>query len=87
MERLFYAFLMASAFATTATAASVTNTDSQTVVLVVVEDGKRVEIELQPGDQQTICASGCFVTLPDGDRIGLEGGENVEIVNGSAVVK
>ena len=55
--------------------------------IIVVEDGKRLEVELQPGDQQTICASGCFVTLPDGDRIGLEGGENVKIVNGSAVVK
>jgi hypothetical protein len=34
-----------------------------------------------------ICASGCFLTLPNGDRIGLAGGETVEIKDGVATIK
>lgn len=34
-----------------------------------------------------ICPGGCFVTAPSGDRVGLQGDETIEIVNGSVVVK
>lgn len=68
-------------------AASVTNTGDAPIVLTVVEGGSRVEVALEPGATEAICPGGCFVTLPNGDRLPLNGGETVEISNGSAVVK
>ena len=68
-------------------AASVSNTGSSPVVLTVVEDGNRTEVAIDAGASETICPSGCFLTLPNGDRIGLEGGETVEIKDGTATVK
>ncbi|MBC2773173.1 hypothetical protein H6M51_09885 [Rhizobium sp. AQ_MP] len=68
-------------------AASVTNTGSSAVTLVVVEDGTRMEVSLDAGGSDTICVSGCFLTLPNGDRIGLSGGETVEIKDGVATVR
>lgn len=68
-------------------AATVTNTDGDAVVLVIVEDGSRMDVALDPGASETVCPAGCFMTLPNGDRIGLVGGESVEIRGGAAVVK
>lgn len=68
-------------------AATVTNKDGETAVLVVVEGESRMEVAISAGGTEVICPSGCFVTTPSGDRIGLQGDENVEIVNGSAIVK
>ena len=68
-------------------AASVLNTGSSAVVIVVVEEGTRTEISLDAGGSDTICASGCFLTLPNGDRIGLAGDETVEIKDGIATIK
>jgi hypothetical protein len=68
-------------------AASVENTGSSAVVLVVVEDGTKTEVTLDAGGADMICMSGCFLTLPNGDRIGLAGGENVEIKDGVATIK
>ena len=79
--------LVSAALTAPAVAASVTNKDADTQVLVIVEDGSRVEVALEPGSTETICPSGCFVTLPNGDRIALNGGEDVEIEGGAASVK
>jgi hypothetical protein len=68
-------------------AASVHNAGPSSVVLIVVEDGNKMEVPLDAGGAETICPSGCFLTLPNGDRIGLAGGETVEIVDGVATVK
>ncbi|MDH4441907.1 MAG: hypothetical protein QE284_16170 [Rhizobium sp.] len=68
-------------------AASVHNAGPSSVVLVVVEDGNKMELPLDAGGSETICPSGCFLTLPNGDRIGLAGGETVEIVDGIATVR
>jgi hypothetical protein len=68
-------------------AATVTNKDAETAVLVVVEGESRMEIAIDAGGSESICPTGCFLTTPSGDRIGLQGDENVEIINGSAVVK
>ena len=68
-------------------AASIHNTGSSAVVLVVVEDGNKTEVALDAGSSDSICASGCFLTLPNGDRIGLAGGETVEIKDGVATIK
>ena len=68
-------------------AAEVTNADSKTVNLVIVENGNRSDLPLAPGASETICADGCFLTAPNGDHIGLTGNETVEISGGAAVVK
>ncbi len=70
-----------------ARAATVTNKDADTAILVVVEGESRMEVAIPAGSSEQICPSGCFVTTPSGDRIGLEGGESVEILNGSALIK
>ncbi|PYB75306.1 hypothetical protein [Rhizobium wuzhouense] len=70
-----------------ASAASVHNAGPSSVVLVVVEDGNKMEVPIDAGGSETICPAGCFLTLPNGDRIGLAGGETVEIVDGVATVK
>lgn len=87
MKKLLTVALVLLAGASSAFSADVTNTDAQDVVLVVVEGESRMEIALAPGATESICPSGCFVTLPSGDRIGLTGGETVEISNGSATIK
>ncbi|MGV8936696.1 MAG: hypothetical protein ACOH2J_06205 [Allorhizobium sp.] len=68
-------------------AASVTNKGDTAIVLTIVEGGNRMDVALDAGASDTICPAGCFVTLPNGDRLGLEGGETVEIQNGNATVK
>jgi len=68
-------------------AASIHNVGPSAVVLVVVEDGNRTELALDAGGSDVICTSGCFLTLPNGDRIGLAGGESVEIKDGTATIK
>jgi hypothetical protein len=70
-----------------ASAASVHNAGPSSIVLVVVEDGNKMEVPVDAGASETICPAGCFLTLPNGDRIGLAGGETVEIVDGIATVK
>lgn len=70
-----------------ALAASVLNAGASAVTLVVVENGTRTEVLLDAGGEDTICTSGCFLTLPNGDRIGLAGGETVEIRDGVATIK
>ena len=79
--------LVSAGMAAPAMATSVTNKDADTQVLVIVEGGSRMEIAVEPGATQTICPAGCFVTLPNGDRIALNGGEEVEIEGGAASVK
>ena len=79
--------LVSAGLSAPAMAASVTNRDADTQILVVVEGGSRMQIALEPGATETICPSGCFVTLPNGDRIALNGGEEVEIEGGAASVK
>lgn len=68
-------------------AASITNTDSAAVVIVLTEGGNKMQLVLDPGASETFCPAGCFIAAPDGDRIGLSGGETIDIIKGSAVVK
>ncbi|PLU06081.1 hypothetical protein [Sinorhizobium medicae] len=70
-----------------ANSATVTNKDGEAAVLVIVEGDSRVEMALDAGATETFCLSGCFLTTPSGDRVGLQGDETVEIVEGSVVVK
>ncbi|MBO3760730.1 hypothetical protein J5J10_05920 [Ciceribacter sp. L1K23] len=87
MKRFLIAMSMISAAAVPAFSATVTNSGSAPVVLVVVEGGNRMEVALDAGQTETICPAGCFLTLPNGDRVGLEGGETVDVKDGSATVR
>lgn len=87
MARLVLAFLVSTVAASGALAASITNAGEGTVMLTVVENGTKVNVAIDAGATETMCASGCFVTLPNGDRIGLVGDETVEIKNGAALIK
>lgn len=77
---------MTIAAAFPALGAEITNKDSEAAVLVIVEGENRMEVAIGAGSTEALCPNGCFITTPSGDRIGLEGTENVDIVNGSAVV-
>jgi hypothetical protein len=74
-------------FASAVPAAEITNADAKSVVVTVVENGSRLNLPLSPGATESICPSGCFITAPNGDRVGLSGGETVEITGGAAIVK
>lgn len=87
MKRFLVAGVVALVGGAPVYAAQVTNKDDKTVVIVVVDDGSRMNVAIAPGATESICPSGCFMTAPDGDRIGLDGGETVEIKGGSATVK
>lgn len=84
-------FLIAAAalgcVAAAADAATVINRDDTNYTLTVTEGGNRSEIGLAAGQTITLCSAGCFITLPNGDREALSGGETVEIANGRAKVR
>lgn len=79
--------LLSTTVAGPALAASITNKDGDSVVVTIVENGNRTELPLGAGETESVCPSGCFVTLPNGDRVALNGDETVEISGGSASVK
>jgi len=81
------AALIFGAFAVQAHAASITNTDAQPHSLVVTEGGVTSDLVVGPGETVSACQSGCFITMPNGDRETLAGSETVEIVGGKAVLK
>lgn len=67
-------------------AATLTNSGDSVVVVQVADTSGRYDVSLDPGASEDVCPSGCFVTLPNGDRIGLGGQEKVDIHDGSASV-
>jgi hypothetical protein len=69
-----------------ATAASITNKDAQSQVLIVTEAGDKIEMVVEAGATVNFCPAGCFVTMPSGDRETLDGSETLDIVNGAAVI-
>ncbi|WEX76148.1 hypothetical protein PYH37_004424 [Sinorhizobium numidicum] len=87
MKRVVAALLSGILVTGAANAATVTNRDGETAVLVIVEGESRMELAIDSGATEMICPSGCFITAPSGDRMGLQGDETIEIVNGSVVVK
>lgn len=87
MTRMLAVLLFSVATVAPGYAASITNKEGAAIVLTIVEDGNRSELALGPGETESVCDSGCFVTLPNGDRVGLSGNETIEITGGSAVIK
>lgn len=87
MNRMFavsFAFLVAAG---TASAATLNNVGNTPVVLQVAETSGRVDVSLEPGQSQEICPEGCFITLPNGDHVGLTGAETVDIEDSTATVR
>lgn len=80
------AFALVTA-ASQAWAASAVNLDNETRTIIVTEGGSKQEIALGPGETVEFCSGGCFVTLPNGDREALTGGETIEISGGVGKIK
>ena len=87
MKTLMLTLSVLAVTASGALAASVSNKDSDVRVLVVTEDGVKREVTVDAGATVEFCPSGCFVTMPSGDRETLSGSETLDIVGGSAVIK
>lgn len=68
-------------------AASATNFDKEPHTLLVTEGGSQSEIALAAGETVQFCPTGCFVTMPNGDREALSGSEVIEITGGQAKIK
>jgi hypothetical protein len=70
-----------------ALAASATNLDSEPRSLLVTEGGNQTELVVGAGETVEFCLTGCFVTMPNGDREALTGSEIIEIANGIAKIR
>ncbi|SFQ11075.1 hypothetical protein SAMN05216176_101391 [Nitratireductor indicus] len=70
-----------------AIAASAVNRDSEPRTLVVTEGGSQSELIVGPGETVEFCSSGCFVTMPNGDREVLTGSERIEISGGTGRIR
>ncbi|MBL8907236.1 MAG: hypothetical protein JNM20_11215 [Rhizobiales bacterium] len=86
MKHLTIAALVLTGMVGAAAAATVTNGDGQAVLLKVTEGSQQSELAVGPGQTVEFCASGCFVTMPNGDREALTGSEQVTISGGKATV-
>ena len=86
MKTLMLTLSVLAVTASGALAASATNKDSDVQVLVVTEDGVKREVTVDAGATVEFCPSGCFITMPSGDRETLSGSEALDIVGGSAVI-
>ena len=86
MKRLMVALVILAGLSGAAAAASVTNGDGEAVLLKVTEGSQQSELAVGPGETVEFCASGCFVTMPNGDREALSGSEKVTISGGKATV-
>lgn len=69
-----------------AAAATVTNLDDTAHTLIVTDGSDQVQVEIGPGETIEICLSGCFVTMPNGDRVVLTGSDTLEIEGGGGRV-
>lgn len=65
-----------------AIAATITNRDAEAHTLTVSEGGSQSEVSIGAGETIEICPSGCFVTMPNGDREALTGSETIDIEAG-----
>ncbi|MBR7651255.1 hypothetical protein HED50_05145 [Ochrobactrum oryzae] len=70
-----------------ALAAQISNNDSGPQTIVVTEGASKREMIVAPGETVEFCASGCFVTFPNGDREALTGDETITLSGGKATLK
>ena len=74
-----FAVVVLGAMPVAAMAATVTNTDDKPHTLIITEGGNQSEVMIAPGETISVCPSGCFVTMPNGDREVLTGTETLHI--------
>lgn len=67
--------------------ASMTNQDGEAHMLIVTERGVRGEVVIGAGETVALCPTGCFVTMPNGDRAVLRGSEQVDLISGAAIIR
>lgn len=87
MNRLGTATLALMAATGGASAASAVNLDKEPRTIVVTEGGTRSEITIGAGESIQFCPSGCFVTMPNGDRAALTEADVLEISDGVGRVR
>lgn len=87
MKEFCTVFALVAISASAASAATIINKDDKDYTLVITEGGDKTDLSLAAGQTISVCPSGCFVTLPDGDRAALTGPETVEISGGRAKIK
>ena len=87
MKSVVYAIAALALSAGLAHAATITNNDGAAIMVTITEGGQQSEVGIGPGQSVSVCAGGCFVTMPNGDREALSGGEIVEISGGKASIK
>lgn len=82
MKQYMFTSVLCCALTAPAAAASLVNNDGEARVLVITEGGKKSELVVGAGETIGLCSTGCFLTMPNGDREVLTGDEALEIVNG-----
>ncbi|MGE0499363.1 MAG: hypothetical protein AB7I79_08905 [Rhizobiaceae bacterium] len=87
MMKLLLGFAVVVAIGGVSHAASAVNLDAEPHTLIVTEGGTRTELAVGAGETVDFCPSGCFVTMPNGDREALTGSEIIEISGGVGRVK
>jgi hypothetical protein len=87
MKKFWLAAAALVAMSGTGMAASVTNRDAQAHTIVVTEGGSKSEIAVGAGETVEFCQTGCFVTMPNGDRLPLGGSEVIEISGGAGTIQ
>jgi hypothetical protein len=87
LKQLVATVFLLTASSGSAPAASAVNLDSEPRTLIVTEGGSRSELALAGGETVEFCASGCFVTMPNGDLEALTGVETIEISGGVARIR
>ena len=69
--------------------ASVTGTTWEELAgqtISITENGEKNEIIIGSNEIVTVCQNGCFITMPNGDRAALSGGESVKIIDSAAII-
>lgn len=87
MKTIITATVLSLASLGVASAASITNKDEESRVLIVTEGSDTVELVIDAGATVNFCPAGCFVTLPSGDREALSGSESIDIIDNETVIK
>lgn len=87
MKKTILVALTLSLVAAPALAATVVNNDGEVRTLIVTEGSSKSELAVGAGESVDFCPSGCFVTMPNGDREALTGSETIEIKGGQAHIR
>lgn len=80
-------FVLSLSTFTASHAATLVNHENETQIVIVTEGGSRADLSVDPEQTVDFCPTGCFIALPNGDRLALEGSETIELRDGSALIR